>query len=147
MSVLNFKNICVATDGTAESMKAAKLAINLAKLNSAILHIIYVIDDKVIDKISIMSVKTAEEVKEEYSETGRSNLQFIKNLANKDGVEAEFLLDEGYPSERIIEFTKKTKADLLVIGHHIRKKARTVAIGGRTTRLIELSNCAILIVK
>lgn len=142
-----FKRICIATDGSQESLNAAKIAIKLAKFNGAELCIIYVIDDKVIDKISALSVKTAVEVKDEYTHTGNSNLQFIKNLANKAGLVAEIQLDEGYPSERIIEYTKKKNVFLLVIGHHMRKKSRSLAIGGRTTRMIELTNCPILIVK
>ena len=55
-----FKRICIATDGSNESIKAAKLAINLAKMNLSELYIVYVIDDKVVEKILSMSKKTAE---------------------------------------------------------------------------------------
>ncbi|MHA1301896.1 MAG: universal stress protein, partial [Candidatus Helarchaeota archaeon] len=95
-----FKIVCVATDGSKESIKAARLAIKIAQQNAAKLKVIYVIDDKVIDKVSSMSEKTAKEVKNEYVQTGASNLQYIKNLANRMGVECETKLDEGYPSER-----------------------------------------------
>lgn len=147
MSQAVFKKICIATDGSEESMKAANLAIKLATMNLAELYVIYVIDDKVVDKILSMSRKTAEEVKEEYAHSGNSILQFIKNLAKKAGIKAEVELDEGYPSEKITGYVKKMKADLLVIGHQIKKKSRIVALGSRTVRMIELSDCPILIVK
>ena len=142
-----FQRICIATDGSDESMKAANLAINIAKMNMAELYIIYVIDDKVVEKILSMSRKTAEEVREEYAHSGNSILQFIKNLAEKEGIKVEVQLDEGYPSEKITGYVRKTRADLLVIGHQIKKKSRIVALGSRTVRMIELSDCPILIVK
>ncbi len=142
-----FPKICIATDGSKESIKAANIAINIAQKYLSELYIIYVIDDKVVEKILSMSKKTAEEVREEYSHTGNSILQFIKNLAKKSGIEAEVQLDEGYPSEKITNYVKKVNADLLVIGHQIKKKSRFVAIGGRTVRMIELTDCPILIVK
>ncbi|MFX1451594.1 MAG: universal stress protein [Promethearchaeota archaeon] len=142
-----FQRVCIATDGSDESMKAANLAINIAKMNQAEVYVIYVIDDKVVEKILSMSRKTAEEVREEYSHSGNSILQFIKNLAKKAGLKAEVQLDEGYPSEKITGYVRKIRADLLVIGHQIKKKSRIVALGSRTVRMIELTDCPILIVK
>ncbi|MHA1299770.1 MAG: universal stress protein, partial [Candidatus Helarchaeota archaeon] len=63
------------------------------------------------------------------------------------GVECETKLDEGYPSERIIAYANQGHADLLVIGHQYKEKSRILAIGSRTTRIIELSNCPLMIVK
>ncbi|MHA1378299.1 MAG: universal stress protein [Candidatus Helarchaeota archaeon] len=142
-----FKIICIATDGSKESVTAAKLAIKIAEQNAAKVNVIYVIDDKVIDKVSSMSGETAEEIKNEYIQSGTSILQFIKSLATKKGIECETKLDEGYPSQKIIAYTNQIKADLLVIGHQYKEKSRILAIGSRTTRIIELSNCPLMIVK
>lgn len=142
-----FKNICVATDGSEASMKAAKIAIRIAKQNSANLFIIYVIDDKVIDKIMNMSKKTAEAVREEYYQTGNNILEFLLNLAKKAGVVAENKLDEGYPSEKIINYTNQKNIDLLIIGNEFKKQTQLFNFGSNMFRMIELVNCPILIIR
>ena len=144
----NFKNIqkiLVPTDGSDHSMRAAEYGMGIAKMLSAQVFVVYVIDKVVIDQIS--KVTERDSVERELKEDGQRYVNYVLGLAAKEGVKASSLLAKGSPYEQIVHLARELNIDLIVMGTYGRKGAERVLIGSVAERVIEYAPCPVLVVK
>ncbi|MBM3544797.1 MAG: universal stress protein [Alphaproteobacteria bacterium] len=109
-----FKTILHANDGSEGASKALVLAVDLAKLSGASLHMVCV------EEISDFP-ETIGEVSDEKRIAGRFYRPVIRRaeqLAEEKGVKLVTHLVAGHPVRDIIMLAVDLKADLLVIGRH-----------------------------
>ncbi|NWF75262.1 MAG: universal stress protein [Nitrospirae bacterium] len=133
---VEFKNIGVATDASRFSEAATKEAIQLAVETGANLYAIAVITPGA----------APERIKE-----SEDTLMRISSECKKKGIRVEKELVKNKPHERIyeaiLEYAKRQKADLIVLGSHGRTGIQKLLMGSIAERVIGHADTAVLVVK
>jgi nucleotide-binding universal stress UspA family protein len=145
---MNFKDIqkiLVPTDGSDYSMRAADYGIGIAKMLSAQILVVYVIDDVVINQISKATERDS--VERELKEAGQRYLNYVLGLAEKEGVKSSSLLVKGRPYEQIVHLARELNINLIVMGTYGRRGTERVLIGSVAERVIEYAPCPVLVIK
>lgn len=139
--VSKLDTLLISTDGSEHSEGAVREAIKLAKLYSARLLVMSVIEtNPEFETIAPQFVEKAE------GET-RKNLEAVKARAAQEGVECEIIsrhTDEPY--KVIVEEAKKNKADLIVMGRRGRTGLKRLLMGSVTAKVIGHAPCNVLVV-
>ena len=65
----------------------------------------------------------------------------------KEGVNAEGEVLQGQPDELIVQTAQKRHADLIVMGSHGRTGLERILLGSTVERVLNQTNCAVLVVK
>ena len=68
-------------------------------------------------------------------------------MSEKAGVATRSLIAEGRPFEQIIGFAKSLDVDIIVMGTYGRRGAERILLGSVAERVIEYSQCPVLVVK
>lgn len=139
------KLVLVPTDGSAHSIRAAEYALSIAKVHNAKILAVFVIDKFVIDQFSRISAQT--NIEKDLNDSGQSYLNYIVNLAEKQGVTVESIIAKGQPFEQILNLATSHNADLIVMGTTGRRSTDRILIGSVTQRVIEYSHCPVLVIK
>lgn len=129
------KNLLLATDGKPHSAKAIRYAIELAKLTSSKLFIIYVVSPK------------TEADRNGLTKEGLERLQDLKNQAAQSGVEVSTLLEGGSPYQTIISAAERIKAGAIVVGTSGKSALDRVLIGSVSEYVVRNSGCSVIVVK
>jgi nucleotide-binding universal stress UspA family protein len=129
------KNLLLATDGKPHSNKAIRYAIELAKLTSSKLFIIYVVSPK------------NEAERKDLTQEGLERLQELKNLAGESGVEVTTLLEGGSPYLSIISTAERIKAGAIIVGTSNKSSLDRVLIGSVSEFVVRNSSCTVIVVK
>ncbi|HUK85385.1 MAG TPA: universal stress protein [Candidatus Acidoferrum sp.] len=141
----NTKNILIPTDGSDYSLRAAEYGVSVAKMLSAQIMVVYVIDEVVLDRISKLAER--EDVEQELKTDGQRYIKYVLGLAEKEGVKATSTLAKGRPFEQIVHIAKGLNMDLIIMGTYGLRGADRILIGSVTERVIEYSPCPVLVIK
>jgi len=139
------KKILVPTDGSDCSLRAAQLAIYLAKMFESEIFVIYVIDTVILDEISRGGEKEA--VEKELEEKGHRYLNYIVKQAEREGLKANSILVRGEPYDQIVRYARNLGVGLIVMGTYGRRGAERILIGSVAERVIEYAPCPVLVVR
>ena len=145
---LNFKNIqkiLIPIDGSDYSMRAAEYGISIAKMFNAQISVVYVIDEIVLNQVP--KIVDRENVEPELKKDGQRYINYALGLAEKEGVKHDSLTAKGIPFEQIVNLAKELNVDLIVMGTYGRKGAERILIGSVAERVIEYSQCPVLVIK
>lgn len=145
LNIQGVKKILIATDGSDYSMRAAELGISMAKMLSAEVTVLYVIDTVVLDQIARVTEK--DDAERSLKEDGQRYVSYIVGLAEKEGVKAASMVAKGRPFEQIVHLAKGLGMNLIVIGTYGRRGAERILIGSVAERVIEYANCPVLVVR
>jgi nucleotide-binding universal stress UspA family protein len=144
----NIRKVMVVSDGSDCGRRAAEYSISIAKLVDAQITIVYVVDEVVLD---IASKRTRrEDVELELRREGQRCIDYVLELAKKEGVQAGSLLSklaEGRPYEQIVHVAKQLKIDLIVIGTSAERRGGGVLVGSIAGRVIQYASCPVLVVR
>lgn len=148
---LSFKDITkilVPTDGSDSSMCAAEYGVSIAKTFGAQIMVVYVIDTVVLDEArAFFKVDEREDVERKLEQAGQRYINYVLGLAEKEGVKAASIIAKGIPFEQIVHLAKESNMDLIVMGTHGRRGPDRILIGSVAERVIEYSQCPVLVVK
>jgi len=135
--------ILVGLDGSQNSFKALEEAIKLAKLNGSEVHTISV------EEIPRFS-ETLDEIEGEKEAEDSRFREYIEK-ANKIASSYDYTLEthilSGHEVKVIIEYIKKNKFDLLVIGFMGQSALYNWVMGSTSQNLVRLAPCNVLVVK
>ena len=134
-----FGKILPANDGSDPAFRALALALDIAKQNSAALHV-----------VCVEEVPYMPEHIEEVRVAGRrfhGVLQKARSLAQQHRIEIETHVQAGHPVRTIVDLANELGADLLVIGATGHSQLYERMIGSRADRLVHLAPCPVLVVK
>lgn len=128
-AVPGFRNILVATDGSAHANAAVSEALAIAKSSGG--HVIvlssYFLDNEL--------------------EEAKSNVNKVVKMAQDEGVVFETLTPRGRPYEAIVETAGGRTVDLIVMGAFGKTGLRKFLMGSSTEKVVGLAGCAVLVVK
>jgi nucleotide-binding universal stress UspA family protein len=145
LKITNVKKILIPIDGSEYSVHAAELGLSIAKLLSAEVMIVYVIDTVVLDQEAKLTQH--EDVERELKQNGERYISYVQSLSQKESVKVASMLARGRPFEEIVRIAKELGIDLIVMGTYGRRGAERILIGSQAQRVIEYATCPVLVVK
>jgi nucleotide-binding universal stress UspA family protein len=138
-----YSRILVANDGSEGAAKALLAALALARRLKATLHMISVEE---LPRFADTLGELAEEREEQNHRFGAVVERAVAQ-AKAARVRLETHVVVGHAVASIVDFIKRGRYDLLVIGYMGHTALYNRLIGGTTDRLVELAPCDVLVVK
>ncbi|MFB6122302.1 MAG: universal stress protein [Haloferacaceae archaeon] len=143
-----YDRILLSTDGTVASDEAESHAIALAAAHEAVLHVLYVVDESVVNAYSGDEyVDEAEGPEHGLEELGQESLGEIRSEATDAGVEVVEAMQHGQPAETIVSYADDNDVDLLVLGTKRRPEEYRALLGSVTDRVLRLTTRPATVVK
>ncbi len=116
------KKILMATDGSKTSLRALKVAVDMAKKMKAKLTLVAVVDNRLYVgrtvPASVTPTRISEPVEDYLMQAAGAYLADAAGLCEKGGIEPEMVIRTGHPAAEILREARRSKADLLVLGSH-----------------------------
>jgi nucleotide-binding universal stress UspA family protein len=145
-----FKNILLATDGSAASAHAAKLAVDLAATQGAVLTVVYVVDPYPylgFGDTNPMGLQAYLSTARDHAAVAHAQVESLC-AQSQPTVRAELRLVENVSAVKgIIETTKAEGCDLIVAGSHGRSGAVNLLLGSVAAKLVVVSAVPVLIAR
>lgn len=138
----NFARILVCCDGSKYSEKAIRLACDLAKSYQSELTLIHVVDRT--RKSDILAGTEYTQILRKYA---KETLDRAQKIAKKEGFEPKIITREGNVASEIIQYSKRQKTDLIVMGSKGLGAVLKFFIGSISSKIANHSLCSVLIVK
>lgn len=144
------KNILVAIDFSENSDFAITRAIEIAKNTNANLTLLHVVQKKYLDNLADNTLKnllpkdlylTTVEYKDELVREKMHSLSRYK--LNIEHV----VIPKGNPAVKILQYVRKNKIDLLIMGAHGKYSIRDTFVGTTAEYIAQRTTCPVLIVK
>lgn len=137
-----FCKILVCCDGSKHSDKAIKLSCDVAKKYDSDLTIMYVVDKTL--KSDVFAGSEYTKILRKYAQ---DTILKAQRLAKSQGLEPNVIIKEGNVSEQIIQYSKKSRTDLIVVGSKGLGAVLRFMLGSVSTKIANHSLCSVLIVK
>ena len=146
-----FKKLLVAVDGSSHSIKAVKVAAELAHQLKSCIVILHVIRDLPLPK-EIQEMIQAGEVTESRLEILKTSAEIIferaRKIAGEERVtQIETEIREGDPATEIVAAAQNHHADLIIIGTQGLSELKSMFMGSVTRKVNNLSPIHFLTVK
>jgi len=126
------RHIVLATDGSRFADAAAVTTTSMAGFCKA--------------KSTVVSVTTPGYGQENRQEAEQVVQRIVAHM-KREGIDAEGLVLDGRPDELIVAAARERDADLIVTGSHGRTGIERVLLGSTTERILNETDCAVLVVK
>jgi nucleotide-binding universal stress UspA family protein len=144
---MEIKSILFPTDFSEGSSQALQYAVDMSQKYGAKLYLIHVIYDIAkasgwyVPHVSVdqMYKDIVEGAKKELEKFGVEELSTLKNL--------ERSVVMGVPHEEIINFVKKNKIALIIMGTHGRKGIDRILFGSTASQVVRFAPCPVLTVR
>lgn len=141
-----FRKILVPIDGSAASLEAHRLALDLGTCYKAEVILLYVVDSSVMAELSRLSGQEEPRLLQDMEESGRRMLTDLSRAAQQRGVTETMDLRTGMPDEIILAEAERLQVDLIVMGKMGRKGHRRSLLGSVTERVLEAAELPVLVV-
>jgi nucleotide-binding universal stress UspA family protein len=145
MSSNLYRNIVIATDGSANSQRAISYGIWIAKLSGAAVHVIHVVDTPSL--ISEVWTAGKDMIYEMMISDGKKILSKAKKIIEDSGVEVKDVLLEGHPAEEIIKFAENNNMDLIVMGTLGKTGIERFLMGSVSEKVVRHSKVPVMVVR
>ena len=138
-----YERILVAHDGSDSGRRALSTAIDLGKRLKAELHMLSV------EELPRFPTTMDEVIEEKAIENHvfKSVVTQAQAAAKAKRVRVKIHVIAGHPVKAIVDFAKRQRSDLLVIGYHGHSALHGALIGGTAERIVRHAPCAVLVVK
>ena len=146
---MKLKNIIWATDGSQEAERALDYAKYIAGKSGAEIMGVHVVPMPVQVLLDNISESKAEIRKWRLKIENNAAKKFeeVKEECQKNGIKFDGVILKGLPSDKIKEFAKRRKADLIVMGKHGHGFLESMLAGSETVRVLKSSRVPVLSVK
>jgi nucleotide-binding universal stress UspA family protein len=138
-----FQKILLAVDGSESSLHAADVAIELAALMQAELHLLSV------EETLPRYVATHEESSTEHAAalSYYGNIQApLRKLAEQRGVRVITAITSGHEGQMIVGYIQEQHCDLLVLGYQGYSSVWGAFLGGTADKVVSQAPCSVLVV-
>lgn len=135
-----YDTILLPTDGSEGSRVAIETAAEYAAAFDAVVHALYVIDERFVEDEYDMVVERSES-------RGESALDEVSAIGEEYGIAVEKHLRRGTPHEQILDAIDDYGADIVIMGTHGRTGFdRFVNLGSVTERVIRYADVSVVTV-
>lgn len=146
-----FKRILVPVDGSNAAGLGLDTAIKLAKDQGAVLHVLHVVDNRVLTQgIGMGGGAGIERLFESLRASGKKVLAKAQARTLKHQVRTKIILDESTVrsvSDVIVRQAKKLRADLIVIGTHGRRGISRLVMGSDAEGVVRTAPVPVMLVR
>jgi len=140
-TIVGWKTIVLATDGSKYSAAATERAISFAKSYGGELKVISVVD------VPTEFYAEAPAAVEDLVRKAKGFVADVKSKAEAAGVKAETYVGEAEAYQAVNNLAQEQKADIIVLGSHGRTGLRRLLMGSVTEKVIGYAPCPVLVVK
>jgi nucleotide-binding universal stress UspA family protein len=134
------RTVLLATDGSEHARRAAERAVDLAAAREATLHVLCVVDRRVVDEPGLSSAETVTIAVED---RGHDCVAEVSRTADRAGVAVEGVHRHGVPHEVVLEYADEVDAETIVLGEH---GDHAEHLGGVGRRIVEGTDREVLVV-
>lgn len=128
-------SIVVACDGSDQSLKAAKMAAELAKATGHPLKLLSVFPGSKVERM-IISGAAPSDLEEEQQEYGRKVFDAAKEAVSGKLNPTEEILLKGDPAHEIIEYLEANPGTHLVLGRRGHSAVRSLTLGSVSEKVV-----------
>ena len=140
-----FTNILVPIDGSDNSYRALDAALLLSEKLGSNISVIHVMEEVPITHIG--SEKILNELLEAYKKENQDILLKCSEIANQKGLTIKTFLLQGNPASVILDYNKKEKFDLVIMGSRGLGKFKELILGSVSSKIVHHSSCAVLLIR
>jgi nucleotide-binding universal stress UspA family protein len=140
-----FTNVLVPVDGSDNSYRALDAALLLKEKLGSSITVVNVIEQVPITHIE--SEKLLSELLEAYKKENQEILSKCSNIATEKGLSIKTLLLQGNPASVILDYSKKEKFDLVIVGSRGMGKFKQLILGSVSSKIVHHSPCAVLLIR
>lgn len=138
-----FKRILLASDGSDHSVRAAKKAVELAKLNgNSEITVVYVVDGQT-SKEDVLHNPDRAVVEEKR----KIRLQPVTNMLEEENLNFRYEKLLGEPGPAIVEYANKNDFDIVVVGSRGLNGLQEMVLGSVSHKVAKRVKAPVLIVK
>ncbi|MDD3043281.1 MAG: universal stress protein [Methanosarcinaceae archaeon] len=136
----------IATDGSDGAGAATGAGIEIARLSGAKVYAVYAIDTGAYLSIP-KDINWEETMYGQFEKYGKEAVASVEKAAKAAGLEVEAVLLKGHPAEELIDFAKKERIDLIVLGSHGKSGIERFLLGSVSEKVIRNSKVSVLLVR
>jgi nucleotide-binding universal stress UspA family protein len=142
-----YKRILVAVDGSEQSLKALKHAVELAKKHKSEIRVISVIEELKLPFGAEYSLWANESHQELIRNSIECLNEELSNIREKEpGIVIDAQIIEGNPADEIISFSEAENVDLIVMGKKGTGILEGLVMGSVTQKVINQSSITVIVV-
>jgi len=140
-----FSDILVAIDGSKTSGLAFAAAVEEARVHTATLHAVYVVETGLFS--SLPTDNTVEIMYRALEKEGNDVLAKSKSVAAERGIPLVTHMKQGHAGNEIITLADRQKADLIIVGSHGRGKADRLLLGSVSNYVVTHGTITTMVVR
>jgi len=140
-TVIGWRELLLATDGSSYSQRATERALDIAKSYGGHLNIVAATD------LACELYAESPEVGEDLIEKAQGTVEEGRKRADSSGVAVECHVREGLAYKAIIDLAKEKKIEAIIMGSHGRTGLRRLLMGSVVEKVIGHAPCPVLVVK
>lgn len=137
-------NILAGIDGSAQSGKAFRFALDLARWSGANLHACAAVYGA---EIEMAEAAEREALVERVRGRMHSHLQQVQAVSGEHGIELSTHLLEGHPVEELLLLAGRIRADHIVVGHRSKGLFERLLMGSVAKRVVDFARCTVTVVR
>ncbi len=144
---MSFTNILVPYDGSKPSIRAFKIALDMAKKHGSKLKVVTFIGEADVGAWYI-DVKLNKEIMKKAKNFSKKYLSRLEDMAKKEGVRiSSDVIETDSIVKELLSFTKSKKIDLIVMGASGRGRFDKLMLGSIANGVSQRAKCPVLIIK
>jgi nucleotide-binding universal stress UspA family protein len=146
---LTIKRILVAVDGSGNSIKASKYAIDIAKKMDASLTVLYVLSPATYMDLGYANVGRMGEIEYTKKKHAQHEVEKVKKQAMENDVTVmtDVRIKDTSVAKEILEYAERNKIDLIITGSRGMTGIKKMLLGSVATGVVTYSHCPVLVVK
>lgn len=145
---MRFQNILVPYDESECSLRAFKIAIEMAKKFNSKLTAVTVIPKDYLTRSLYANLRYEEILLKKQIDLANSALSKIRTNAKKQGIDVAIdVLESNSAVKQIVSFAKSKKVDLIIMGTHGRTGLYKLILGSVANGVSQRVGCPVLLVR
>jgi len=140
-----FTRILVPVDGSDNSYRALDAALFLSEKLGSNITVLHVMEEVPITHIE--SQKLLSELLENYKKENQDILSKCSEIARKKGLTINTILLQGNPASIILDFSKKEKYDIVIMGSRGMGKFKEIILGSVSSKIVHHSSCPVMLIR
>lgn len=142
-----FKTILVCSDGSEHALKAAKQAVEIARLHQGSLLLLHVEPCELQPYTVPWQLEIGEATMPHLSAEHKANLEATIALCKDDRITYRCRHEHGHAAEQIIRVAAEEEADLIVMGSRGLSEWKALLLGSVSDHVLHHAHCSVLIVR